>query len=407
MATKNVPQLRFKGFTEEWEEKEYAATFLPLNNNTLSRAELNYEEGSTKNVHYGDVLIKFGECLDVLKEELPYINDEKIADKFSLLEEGDIVIADAAEDETVGKCTELLNVLGERVVAGLHTIACRPLFLFANRYLGYFLNAPIFHNQLLPLMQGTKVLSISKTAIKNTVIYYPEFDEQKQIGEFFQNIDTLINANQNKLDKLKNIKKACLEKMFPRRGATTPEIRFKGFSGEWEEKKIKDLCSITTGNSNTQDQTPEGKYPFYIRSDKAVRSDKYLYDCEAVLTIGDGNIGKVFHYVNGKFDLHQRVYKMADFKNIDGKYFFYYFSSMFYERAMMMTAKATVDSVRLEMISEMDIYKPELLKEQVAIAAFFTQIDNLISKNEQQLDKLKNIKKACLEKMFVNKEDAI
>ena len=102
---KRVPAIRFKGFTEEWVKKEFSNTFSPLNNNTLSRAELNYENGSTKNIHYGDVLIKFGENLDVSKEELPYITNEKNVGKYNLLQDGDIVFADAAEDETVGKLT--------------------------------------------------------------------------------------------------------------------------------------------------------------------------------------------------------------------------------------------------------------------------------------------------------------
>ena len=163
-----------------------------------------------------------------------------------------------------------------------------------------------------------------------------------------------------------------------------PAIRFKGFSDAWEQRKAKEICSIGTGKSNTQDQVDDGKYPFYIRSDVPVRSNKYLYDCEAVITIGDGNIGKVFHYVNGKFDLHQRCYKMTDFKDIWGKYFFYYFSTKFYDRAMKMTAKATVDSVRLEMISEMDIKKPPQISEQKQIAEFFANLDNLITLHQRE-----------------------
>lgn len=152
----------------------------------------------------------------------------------------------------------------------------------------------------------------------------------------------------------------------------------------WEQCKAKECCHIGTGKSNTQDQVEDGKYPFYIRSDIPVRSSKYLYDCEAVITIGDGNIGKVFHYVNGKFDLHQRCYKMTDFNGIYGKYFFYFFSTRFYDRAMKMTAKATVDSVRLEMISEMDIQKPSEYKEQVKISQIFTSLDNLITLHQRK-----------------------
>jgi len=152
----------------------------------------------------------------------------------------------------------------------------------------------------------------------------------------------------------------------------------------WEQRKAKELCNIGTGKSNTQDQVDDGIYPFYIRSDIPVNSNKYLYDCEAVITIGDGNIGRVFHYVNGKFDLHQRCYKMTDFQNVWGKYFYYFFSTRFYDRAMKMTAKATVDSVRLEMISEMNILKPTEINEQKKIADFFRTINNLITLHQRK-----------------------
>ena len=179
-----------------------------------------------------------------------------------------------------------------------------------------------------------------------------------------------------------------------------PNIRFNGFTEPWEQRKAKDLCSITTGKSNTQDQIEDGIYPFYIRSDIPVHSNKYLYDEEAVITIGDGNIGRVFHYVNGKFDLHQRCYKMADFNGVLGKYFYYFFSTKFYDRAMKMTAKATVDSVRLEMISEMDIKFPNSVEEQQKNSSLFSHIDNLITLHQRKREKLKNIKKSLLEKMF-------
>ena len=156
------------------------------------------------------------------------------------------------------------------------------------------------------------------------------------------------------------------------------------YSLSWEQRKAKELCNIGTGKSNTQDQVEDGIYPFYIRSDIPVKSNKYLYDCEAVITIGDGNIGRVFHYVNGKFDLHQRCYKMTDFQDIWGKYFYYFFSTRFYDRAMKMTAKATVDSVRLEMISEMDIWKPTAIDEQKKIAEFFANLDHLITLHQRK-----------------------
>ena len=152
----------------------------------------------------------------------------------------------------------------------------------------------------------------------------------------------------------------------------------------WEQRKVKEICSISTGKSNTQDRVDEGIYPFYVRSPIVERSNRYLFDEEAVLTVGDGvGTGKVFHYVNGKYDLHQRVYRMFDFSSeINAKYFYYYFSDHFYNRVMSMTAKTSVDSVRYEMIADMDILLPKL-NEQIAISNCFDNLDNLITLHQR------------------------
>lgn len=184
-------------------------------------------------------------------------------------------------------------------------------------------------------------------------------------------------------------------------GQCIPQLRFPEFKndGEWDVKEVKDICSIETGKSNTQDQVKDGSYPFFIRSEKPVRSNKYLYDCEAVITIGDGRIGQVFHYYNGKFDLHQRCYKISDFQGVDGRYFYYYFSAHFYERAMRMSAKATVDSVRLEMIAGMPIALPSF-NEQKVIASCLSSLDAYISASKVKLEQLKTHKKGLMQKLF-------
>lgn len=182
--------------------------------------------------------------------------------------------------------------------------------------------------------------------------------------------------------------------------SSVPTLRFPEFEGEWDTQYVKDICDITTGKSNTQDQVDGGQYPFYIRSATPVRSNRYLYDCEAVITIGDGQIGKVFHYVNGKFDLHQRCYMMFNFRNVSPRYFYYFFSEHFYERAMRLTAKATVDSVRLEMISDMPICIPPTTAEQERIASSLSEIDALISAQEQKVGYLKEKKKGLIQQLF-------
>ena len=212
-----VPEIRFKGFTDAWEQRKLGDVLISLQNNTLSRADLSFEQGIAKNVHYGDILVKFGEVIDVKTELLPMIVDKVIIAKYksSFLQNGDVIVADTAEDETVGKCTEIAGLSDEIVISGLHTIPYRPLQKFASGYLGYYMNSAAFHNQLLPLMQGIKVTSISKTALQNTDILYPKSaTEQAAIGKYFSELDNLITLHQRKLDKLKNIKKSMLDNMF-------------------------------------------------------------------------------------------------------------------------------------------------------------------------------------------------
>lgn len=212
-----VPQIRFEGFTEDWEQRKLGDILIGLQNNTLSRAELSTEAGVAKNVHYGDVLIKFGEVLDVSKEKLPMISDESVLSKYksSFLQNGDVIIADTAEDSTVGKCSEIAGLDDEVVLSGLHTIPYRPIEKFASGYLGYYLNSSAYHNQLLPLMQGIKVTSISKAAMQDTDIVYPKsVKEQGKIGDYFRNLDYLITLHQRKCDELKEVKKFMLQNMF-------------------------------------------------------------------------------------------------------------------------------------------------------------------------------------------------
>lgn len=238
------PKIRFKGYTDDWEQRKLGDVLVSLQNNTLSRADLSNEAGVAKNVHYGDVLIKFGEVLDVSKEQLPMISDESILTKYktSFLQNGDVIIADTAEDTTVGKCSEIVGLNDEVVLSGLHTIPYRPVEKFAPKYLGYYLNSDAYHNQLLPLMQGIKVTSISKSAMQDTDIIYPKSkEEQTEIGNYFDALDHLITLHQRKCEETKKLKKYMLQKMFPQNGQKVPEIRFSGFTDAWEQRKLGEV----------------------------------------------------------------------------------------------------------------------------------------------------------------------
>lgn len=188
-----TPRLRFPGFTGEWEEKKLDEVFETLSNSTLSRADLNDKQGKAMYIHYGDVLIRFGQVLDLVKEKLPYITEDTLAIKAcrTTLKNGDVIMADTAEDETVGKCTEIRNIGEIHVVPGLHTIPLRPLIKFADGFMGYYLNSDAYRKGLLPLMQGVKVTSISRTALQSTNIKYPHsLTEQQKIAECLSEIDS-------------------------------------------------------------------------------------------------------------------------------------------------------------------------------------------------------------------------
>jgi len=422
MAVKNKkPEIRFKGFAGDWEHRKFSETFTKISNNTLSRAELNYNSGLAKNIHYGDILIKFGELLDIKRDELPYITDDFLSNKFksSKLQIGDVIMADAAEDEMVGKCTELVNVGEEIIVSGLHTIPSRPTQFFASGYLGYFMNSPVYHNQLLRLMQGTKVLSISKTTLQDTAINYPiDDEEQSQIGTFFKNLDHLLTLHQQKVNKLVTIKKAMLEKMFPKNGANVPEIRFKGFTEDWLVHKLFEITDIIGGgtpNTNNPEYwhgdidwyspTEIGKEIYANGSVKKITSlgfekssAKMLPPHKTVLFTSRAGIGDMAILKHpGSTNQGFQSFVVKDGVN---SYFIYSSGHLIKEYALKHASGSTFLEISGKILGNMEIHIPNS-NEQEKIGAFFAHLDNLITIHNSELEKLKNIKKAHLEKMFV------
>jgi len=165
----------------------------------------------------------------------------------------------------------------------------------------------------------------------------------------------------------------------------------------WEVQRFRFLCSITTGGRNTEDREEYGLYPFFVRSQTPERINTYSYDGEAILTAGDGaGVGKVYHYVDGKFDFHQRVYKFSDFKDVLGKYLFHYISANFANVALLGTAKSTVDSLRLPLIQNFEVVFPKDNDEQLRIVQVIEAEDrkivDAISIKEHQITALKEYK---------------
>ena len=421
------PKIRFKGYQDDWEQRKLGEILISLQNNTLSRADLSNETGVAKNVHYGDVLIKFGEILDVSKEQLQMILDESVLTKYksSFLQNGDVIVADTAEDSTVGKCSEIAGLNDEVVLSGLHTIPYRPVKKFATGYLGYYLNSNMYHNQLIPLMQGIKVTSISKSAMQDTNIVYPKLiEEQTMIGSYFKSLDHLITLHQRKCDEAKKLKKFMLQKMFPQNGSLVPEIRFDGFTDDWEQRKLGDFGKATGGTSIESEFSEDGIYKvisigsysensvYNDQGIRAIKSDKtsnrILNRNDLTMILNDkttsGNIiGRVLLIEeSGIYVYNQRTERIEiNLDEYDPVFLYEMLNAPNIREKIIKQAQGNTQIyVNWTAISLLEYMIPSK-EEQVKIGEYLHSISNLITLHQQKCDDLINLKKYMLQNMFV------
>ena len=418
------PKIRFKGFEGEWEEVLIEEAFGFLKNNSLSRAELS-DHGNVVNIHYGDVLIKYPDCLDVEKEDVTFVKDLSLANKLYRscpLQKGDVIFADAAEDNTVGKCTELVNC-NSPIISGLHTIPVRPLKSYASRYLGYYLNSPSYHNQLLVHIQGTKISSISKRALTQTMVVAPKaLPEQQVIASYFTHLDTIITTSASRLASLKQMKAASLQAMFPQEGETVPKIRFKGFEGEWETVKLSECLEISNErNLNNDFGTNEvlsvsdeegvmnqikllgrsyaGKS---VTNYKVLRTNQVVYT-KSPLKAKPYGIVKVNKGEIGIVSVLYAVYNAKD--GVSPDYIHYYFEPTFrinnYLLPLINKGAKNTMNISDEASLQGNIVIPKTIDEQCKIVDYFQSLDRQITLQSQRLEKLKQVKATCLDKMFV------
>ena len=420
MAKNNkMPAIRFSGYTDAWEQCKLGEIFEYLQNNTLSRDSLNYKNPNIKNIHYGDILVKFDEILDGSNQEIPYINSELDLSKFSksLLRDGDIIFSDTAEDDTVGKAIELQNVNAPFILGGLHTIPCRPLIPFGKGYLGNFLNSDSYRLQLRPLIQGIKVSSISKSALKDTMIEYPKnLDEQEKIGSLFYYIAKMITLHQRKLEKLKLTKKALLQKLFPKNGSNIPELRFKGFTNAWEQRKLESLFTKYEDKVNTPSS---GYWRLGLRSHCKGTFHTYI-DAGNELETAEMNRVKSGNFILNITFAWERALAVTNDEDQD-KLVSHRFPQFkpnndlvidFFKHTLMdkrfkhhLELSSPGGAGRNKVLKVADMLKYELLvpsiKEQNEISSFLNHVDYIITLHQRKLEMLKNVKKGLLQKMFV------
>lgn len=393
MKTSNiVPKLRFPEFSGEWEIKELGEI-----------ADRVYQ----KNSNYKVEKVLTNSALEGVVEQSSFfegkITTKGNLDNYFVLDVGDFVYNPRISKlAPVGPISR--NNIEKGIVSPLYFV-----FRFKNSYTDYYdyyFRTLLWHAYIKDnANKGARFdrISISAEKFMGLPIPYPSQQEQQKIADCLASFDELLDLEEKKLSALQKYKKGLLQKLFPQGESRIPEWRFPEFqnSGEWKEKKLGELSKISTGKRDVEDKNDTGLYPFFVRSKKIEKIDSYSFDGEAILIPGDGKIGEIFHYIIGKFDFHQRVYKISNFNNVLGKYVFYCLENGFKKHALSNTAKATVDSLRLPMITGY-IIKTPTLEEQQKIADFLSGVDELIEKQQQKIEQLKQHKKGLLQGLFPN-----
>lgn len=413
----------------DWELQTFDETFRVISNNTLSRENLNNRGGAVRNIHYGDILTKFPEVLDCSEDEILFVNDlSLLSSSTQLLQDGDVVIADTAEDETVGKVTEVQNLGDSKLVAGLHTIPCRvKKGDFAPGWLGYYMNSDLFHNQILPYITGIKVSSISKGAISETLILVPPFDEQEKIVQSLNKIQLLMTAETKVVNKIKLVKNGCLSKMFPQKDDTVPEMRLPGFTEAWEQRKVSEIAIEKLSNGIMNNQSDDETGVKHINVINMYDTDKIHpekltfsnYDEKAVkkCNVGFGDIFLTRSSLkpegiaeanvlldSGRFVYDDHLIRLKVNKEKYDPFFVKLnLSGNAFKRQFIVRAKTTAfTTIGQEDISECLGFFPKK-EEQQQIGEYFMTLDHLITLHQRKCDKYSNIKKGMMSDLLTGK----
>ena len=273
----------------------------------------------------------------------------------------------------------------------------RLLVLFPNKNVDATFLTEYINHRVNIFSESGGIPQLTGISIARYKIPLPLKAEQIFIAKVLCDVDALIAA----LDKL--IIKKRLIKLGTMQQLLSGKKRLPGFSGEWEVTTLGDVAHIKTGKKNNEDKVTEGKYPFFVRSQTVEKIDCYSFDGEAILMPGEGNIGSVIHYINGKFDYHQRVYKISGFsKEVSGKFIYFCMFQNFNTHAMKNSVKATVDSLRLPTFQEFEFLSPAK-EEQTAIAAVLSDMDAEITAIEARRDKTKAIKQGMMQVLLTGR----
>lgn len=427
---KLTPELRFPGFTGDWEEKRLGEIIEFVSTNSYSREKLNYEGGNIYNIHYGDIHKNFNSNFDITKELVPFLNEDITTNKNNLTfcEAGDLIIADASEDyNDIGKAIEIINTDKKLIVAGLHTLHGKVRIPTALGFKSYLMQSQKIRKQLQLLAQGISVLGISKGNAESLKLHLPTLPEQQKIADFLSSVDKKIELLQTQLKLQEEYKKGMMQKLF------SQQIRFKDDNGmnfpDWEEKRLESLTYLITKQTgfdysatikpSLERTRTINNLPFIQNKDFNLKrinynTDFYIpiaiqekypritLDEKCILMTISGIIGNV-----GIFDNKEKAFiggavcilKFIHKELID--YVVHYLSSDIGQNIICKNEKSSSHkNITIEDIRKIPISLPSL-SEQQKIADFLSSLDKKIDATKQQLEKAKSWKKGLMQQLFV------
>ena len=333
-----------------------------------------------------------------------------------MIKKGDILICSRnGSQDLIGK-----NICIDERTEGNTFGAFMMIFRSDNyKFLNHFFNSPIFTSQSGLFLTAT-INQLTSSTLNNFYLALPSsIEEQTAIANYLDHktsqIDDLIAKKERLIQLLEEERTAIINQAVTKGLDPTVPMKDSGIEwlGEipahWEVKRMRYLCDITTGGKDTENREDDGQYPFYVRSQTVERISTYSFDGEAILTAGDGvGVCKVWHYVNEKFDFHQRVYMMCNFKSVIGKYLFYYLKENFGKEVMKLSAKSTVDSLRRPMFQNFLVCFGSIVEQEQIIHAIdneIQRIQTIVTKTQQEIELLKEYKTALISEVVTGKVD--
>ncbi|MFK4788122.1 restriction endonuclease subunit S [Lactococcus petauri] len=397
---KKVPELRFPGFTDDWEERKLGELTTSFSGGTPSAGNSSYYKGDIPFIRSGEI--------NSDKTELFLTEAGLKSSSAKMVSVGDILYAlYGATSGEVG-ISQINGAINQAI------LAIKPCDGYNSHFLMQWLKLKKqkIIDQYLQGGQG----NLSGSIVKNLVLKVPNFEEQKKIGAFFKQLDDTITLHQRKLDLLKEQKKGYLQKMFPKNGEKVPELRFAGFADDWEERKLKELGEIQTGNtpptSDSDNYSLDGVLwvtPTDIKSLVISNTAKKLSQvgvtkariakAGSILVTSIASIGKnTLLRMDAGFN--QQINSLTPTSENDS-YFLLTQSEKWSEKIKQTAASATMQIVNKTDFSNISTYVPVHKEEQEKIGAFFKQLDDTIDLHQRKLDLLKEQKKGFLQKMFI------